>query len=225
MPRPRSRSPPVAQAPSSVSGIEDKVPRYIASPASDVACSLRNPYVYGFGAALSSVLSLSLLPTDTRIPWARPLLLHRQAPKRHEQAARLGAKMTDTAPGTGEDDKTLEQSQAQGSTAEAAVEISSPSAPRRSGHRKSTSTSSERAAKHTQTESEGEDEDGDSDEDDEEEEESSEEEDEDDEEPRLKYESLTKHLGPLYRNADATSSFLVGGDKMVWKPISATAGS
>ncbi|KAL8802162.1 MAG: hypothetical protein Q9200_006685 [Gallowayella weberi] len=43
-----------------------------------------------------------------------------------------------------------------------------------------------------------------------------EEEDEDeDEEPRLKYASLTKHLRPVYRNADATSSFLVGGDKMV----------
>ena len=38
---------------------------------------------------------------------------------------------------------------------------------------------------------------------------------EEDEEPRLKYASLTKHLKPIYRNGDATSTFLVAGDKMV----------
>ena len=38
---------------------------------------------------------------------------------------------------------------------------------------------------------------------------------EEDEEPRLKYASLTKHLKPVYRNGDATSTFLVAGDKMV----------
>lgn len=42
-----------------------------------------------------------------------------------------------------------------------------------------------------------------------------EESDEDDEEPRLKYAYLTNHLGSVYRNGDATSSFLVAGDKMV----------
>jgi hypothetical protein len=42
-----------------------------------------------------------------------------------------------------------------------------------------------------------------------------EESDEEDEEPRLKYAYLTKHLGSVYRNGDATSSFLVAGDKMV----------
>lgn len=41
------------------------------------------------------------------------------------------------------------------------------------------------------------------------------EEESDDEEPRLKYAYLTKHLGSVYRNGDATSSFLVAGDKMV----------
>jgi len=46
------------------------------------------------------------------------------------------------------------------------------------------------------------------------EDEASEEED-DEEEPRLKYASLTKHLTPVYRNGDATSAFLVAGDKMV----------
>jgi vacuolar protein sorting-associated protein 41 len=46
-----------------------------------------------------------------------------------------------------------------------------------------------------------------------------EEEDEDDEgdedEPKLKYARLTSHLLPVYRNGDATSAFLVAGDKMV----------
>ncbi len=40
-------------------------------------------------------------------------------------------------------------------------------------------------------------------------------EEEEDEEPRLKYASLTKHLKSVYRNGDATSAFLVAGDKMV----------
>jgi len=56
-----------------------------------------------------------------------------------------------------------------------------------------------------------EDEEGDDDDDDEEEEE------EEDEEPKLKYARLTQHLGPVYRNGDATSAFFVGGDKMAWK--------
>lgn len=40
------------------------------------------------------------------------------------------------------------------------------------------------------------------------------EEEEEEEEPRLKYATLTRSLGPLYRNGDATSTFLVAGDKM-----------
>ncbi|KZL63257.1 wd domain-containing protein [Colletotrichum incanum] len=59
----------------------------------------------------------------------------------------------------------------------------------------------------------------DSDEDDEDEDEDDEDDDDDDdeedEEPRLKYARLTQHLGPIYRNGDATSSFLVAGDKMI----------
>ncbi len=39
--------------------------------------------------------------------------------------------------------------------------------------------------------------------------------DEEDEEPKLKYARLTSHLGAVYRNGDATSTFLVAGDKMV----------
>ncbi|EEP82604.1 conserved hypothetical protein [Uncinocarpus reesii 1704] len=46
-------------------------------------------------------------------------------------------------------------------------------------------------------------------------EEDSEESDDEDEEPQLKYASLTKSIGTLYRNGDATSTFLVAGDKMV----------
>lgn len=42
-----------------------------------------------------------------------------------------------------------------------------------------------------------------------------EEDEEDDDEPKLKYARLTGHLGPVYRNGDATSAFLVAGDKMV----------
>lgn len=39
--------------------------------------------------------------------------------------------------------------------------------------------------------------------------------DDDDEEPRLKYARVTSSLGSLYRNGDATSTFLAAGDKMV----------
>lgn len=38
--------------------------------------------------------------------------------------------------------------------------------------------------------------------------------DDEEEEPRLKYANLTRNLSPLYRNGDATSTFLVAGDKM-----------
>lgn len=51
----------------------------------------------------------------------------------------------------------------------------------------------------------------------EEEDDDDEEEDEPDEEPKLKYSRLTASLGPVYRNGDATSSFMVAGDKMVWR--------
>ena len=42
-----------------------------------------------------------------------------------------------------------------------------------------------------------------------------EDEDEEEDEPKLKYHRFTGNLGSLYRNGDATSSFLVSGDKMV----------
>lgn len=43
-----------------------------------------------------------------------------------------------------------------------------------------------------------------------------EEEEDADEEPKLKYSRLTSSLLPVYRNGDATSTFMVAGDKMVW---------
>lgn len=71
-------------------------------------------------------------------------------------------------------------------------------------------------------EDEDEEEDDDDDDDDEEEDD---EDDDEDEEPRLKYARLTQHLGPIYRNGDATSSFLVAGDKMVRRIFLCSAAS
>lgn len=68
----------------------------------------------------------------------------------------------------------------------------------------------------TAARSAGESDDDDEDEDDEEDDrDEDEEEDDEDEEPKLKYARLTPHLGAVYRNGDATSSFLVAGDKMI----------
>lgn len=60
------------------------------------------------------------------------------------------------------------------------------------------------------TAEDGDDDDETEDDGDEEEEEDEEEEDE----PKLKHARLTSHLAPVYRNGDATSTFLVTGDKM-----------
>ncbi|KAL2150460.1 hypothetical protein VTH82DRAFT_7023 [Thermothelomyces myriococcoides] len=60
-----------------------------------------------------------------------------------------------------------------------------------------------------------EDEDDDEGDEDEEEDDEDEEDEEEDEEPRLKYARLTQNIGPVYRNGDATSAFLVAGDKMI----------
>lgn len=42
-------------------------------------------------------------------------------------------------------------------------------------------------------------------------------EDDEDDEPRLNYARMTQNLASVYRNGDATSAFLVAGDKMVRK--------
>jgi len=62
-----------------------------------------------------------------------------------------------------------------------------------------------------ETESLDEEESGSSTEEDEDEDEDDEDEDD---EPKLKYARLTGHLGAVYKNGDATSTFLVAGDKM-----------
>ena len=49
--------------------------------------------------------------------------------------------------------------------------------------------------------------------------------DDEEDEPKLKYARLTSHLGAVYRNADATSAFLVAGDKMVGPAQSPREGS
>jgi hypothetical protein len=71
----------------------------------------------------------------------------------------------------------------------------------------------------TDGEEEEDDEDEDEEDDDEDEDEDDDEDDDDeedeDEEPKLKYARLTQHLNGVYRNGDATSAFLVAGDKMV----------
>ena len=59
---------------------------------------------------------------------------------------------------------------------------------------------------------------------DDDEEEEEEDEDEEDEEPKLKYARLTSSLGAVYRNADATSTFLVAGDKMVGPDHNSSSG-
>ncbi len=41
------------------------------------------------------------------------------------------------------------------------------------------------------------------------------EDEEEEDEPKLKYARLTGNLGAVYRNGDATSAFMVAGDKMV----------
>ncbi|KID98180.1 Tetratricopeptide-like helical, partial [Metarhizium majus ARSEF 297] len=63
--------------------------------------------------------------------------------------------------------------------------------------------------------SEGEQPEEEEEEDDDEGEDDEDDEDDEDEEPRLKYARLTQSLSGLYRNGDATSAFLVGGDKMI----------
>ncbi|KAL2130933.1 hypothetical protein VTI74DRAFT_5738 [Chaetomium olivicolor] len=74
-----------------------------------------------------------------------------------------------------------------------------------------TNTTAEESSEEDDGSDGGEDEEGDNEEEDGDEED----EEEEDEEPKLKYARLTQHLGPVYRNGDATSAFLVAGDKMI----------
>lgn len=129
--------------------------------------------------------------------------------------------MTDKAPSVGKDDepsRTAQDNDAQtpSDTSQASMTFRPPkpesdsegTAEEDTGNKDGESAASEdSAADNEDEESEEDDDDEDSDE-----------EDDEDDEPRLKYARLTQHLGPVYRNGDATSSFLVAGDKMVCEP-------
>lgn len=126
--------------------------------------------------------------------------------------------MTDPAPGAGHDDSHHDEPQDIAAAASASSAPTASSPPQAAEDQTSpghVERSRGGAEPSEATEEDGED--GESDEGDEEEsEESEDDEDEDeDDEPRLKYARLTQHLGGVYKNADATSSFLVAGDKMV----------
>lgn len=60
-----------------------------------------------------------------------------------------------------------------------------------------------------------EDHDDEEDEDDDDDDDDDEEDEDEDEEPKLKYARLTQHMSAVYRNGDATSAFVVAGDKMM----------
>ncbi|KAF4930161.1 Vacuolar protein sorting-associated protein 41-like protein [Colletotrichum viniferum] len=72
-----------------------------------------------------------------------------------------------------------------------------------------------KAEVHEAEDDDEEDKDEDEDEDEDEDDDDDDDDDDEDEEPRLKYARLTQHLAPIYRNGDATSAFLVAGDKMI----------
>jgi hypothetical protein len=137
--------------------------------------------------------------------------------------------MTDPAPGAGDHDSHHEP---QDIAAAAAASVSASSAPTGSSPPQATDVQpnpgqggqSRGGAEpdkttgydgHSEEEESGEEEEEDDDDDEEESSGSEEDDDDDDEEPRLKYARLTQHLSGVYKNADATSSFLVAGDKMV----------
>jgi hypothetical protein len=89
------------------------------------------------------------------------------------------------------------------SMAAASTEDNSPAAARDETQRRLPASNGEGSAE----EEDGEDEDDDDDDNDDD--------DEAEEEAKLKYTRLTSSLGPVYRNGDATSTFVVVGDKMV----------
>lgn len=132
--------------------------------------------------------------------------------------------MTDPAPGVGHENKTREHDEdvATTSVGHHGPTFSNPP-PTGNDQSHDNDDGAEETTEATTDDDDDDNDDDNDDDDEEEEEEDDEEEDEedeedddgDDDEPRLKYARLTQHLGGVYRNADATSSFLVAGDKMV----------
>ncbi|KAJ4387397.1 Vacuolar protein sorting-associated protein 41 [Gnomoniopsis smithogilvyi] len=126
--------------------------------------------------------------------------------------------MTDPVPGAG-DNETNQQSDlrespvAESPPAADASAIDSAEGAHDQAKEKTANDGASDAAETTEPDSDEEEDDDDDDDDDDGEDE--EDEDEEDEEPRLKYARLTQNLAGVYKNADATSSFLVAGDKMI----------
>lgn len=132
--------------------------------------------------------------------------------------------MTDPVPDAG-DDKTNQQADAeaspvaesppaaQASTTESAADEQGIDKP--AGGNDGTSEAAETEEPDSDEDEEEEDEEEDDDDDNDDGDDEEEDEDDEDEEPRLKYARLTQNLAGVYKNADATSSFLVAGDKMV----------
>lgn len=128
--------------------------------------------------------------------------------------------MTDSVPGAG-DDKTNQQADAEASPVAESPPAAQPPATdivadeqvinKPGGGNDGTSE----AAETEEPDSDDDEEEEDDDEDDDDDEDEDDDEDDEDEEPRLKYARLTQNLAGVYKNADATSSFLVAGDKMV----------
>lgn len=125
--------------------------------------------------------------------------------------------MTDPAPGAG-DDKTSDEGNA-GPSSIAEPPFDAVSAPIGGVAQEDGDEGPETAHDGTSEAPETTEPDNDEEEDEDDDEEDEEDDDDDeDEEPRLKYARLTQNLAGVYKNADATSSFLVAGDKMVCAP-------
>lgn len=169
----------------------------------------------GDGAIQSSWTNLLVpVPASTSAPTESARLA---SSKRHVQTSRIRPKMTDLVPGA-DDDKTVEQPEVATSSVDEDHSSAAEAADRHDDDEKIGGHDGADETTEVGSEADGseDDEQEDEDEDDEEDEEDA------DEEPRLKYTRLTQHLNAVYRNADATSSFLVSGDKQVYRPTRTT---
>lgn len=125
--------------------------------------------------------------------------------------------MTDPVPGAG-DDTTNQQADAEASPIAESPSAAQASTTDSGADEKGTGQpggANDGASEAAETEEPDSDEDEEEEDDDDDDDEEDDDDDEEDEEPRLKYARLTQNLAGVYKNADATSSFLVAGDKMV----------
>ncbi|KAI0379448.1 hypothetical protein F5Y04DRAFT_128880 [Hypomontagnella monticulosa] len=115
--------------------------------------------------------------------------------------------MTETKPSSGDDDTNISDP-----THEQDTSHSEAHHPESSGD---TAVDNQEASKGEDNGTDKEDDEEGGEEEDEDDDDDDDEEDEEDEEPKLKYARLTQHMGAVYKNGDATSAFLVAGDKMI----------